>query len=60
MGVRTDIDDIRIKLVDLLQQYKGGKYDEAFLTARSFYLDSYEGIEIPIRPINPDFTLIWK
>jgi len=57
MGVRTDIDDIRIKLVDLLQQYKGGKYDEAFLAARSAYLDSYEGIEIPIRPINPDFTL---
>lgn len=57
MGVRTDIDDIRIKLVDLLQQYKGGEFDEAFLTARSAYLDSYEGIEIPIRPINPDFTL---
>ena len=57
MGVRTDIDDIRIKLVDLLQQYRGGEYDEAFLTARSAYLDSYEGIEIPIRPINPDFTL---
>ena len=57
IGVRTDIDDIRIKLVDLLQQYKGGEYDEAFLTARSAYLDSYEGIEIPIRPINPDFTL---
>lgn len=57
MGVRTDIDDIRIKLVDLLQQYKGGKYDGAFLTARSAYLDSYEGIEIPLRPINPDFTL---
>ncbi|HXV88778.1 MAG TPA: FTR1 family protein [Nitrososphaeraceae archaeon] len=57
MGVRTDIDDIRIKLVDLLQQYKGGKYDESFLTARSAYLDSYEGIEIPLRPINPDFTL---
>ena len=57
MGVRTDIDNIRIKLVDLLQQYKGGEYDKAFLTARSAYLDSYEGIEIPIRPINPDFTL---
>jgi high-affinity iron transporter len=57
MGVRIDIDDIRIKLVDLLQQYKGGKYDDAFLTARSAYLDSYEGIEIPLRPINPDFTL---
>lgn len=56
-GVRTDIDDIRIKIVDLLQQYKDGKYDEAFATSRSAYLDSYEGIEIPLRPIDPDFTL---
>jgi high-affinity iron transporter len=56
-GVRTDIDNIRIKLVDLLQQYKDGKYDMAFATSRSAYLDSYEGIEIPLRPINPDFTL---
>ena len=57
MGVRTDIDNIRIKLVDLLQQYKDGKSDKAFATSRSAYLDSYEGIEIPLRPINPDFTL---
>ena len=57
MGVRTDIDNIRIKLVDLLQQYKDGKYEKAFSTSRSAYLDSYEGIEIPLRPINPDFTL---
>lgn len=56
-GVRTDIDDIRIKIVDLLQQYKDGKYDEALATSRSAYLDSYEGIEIPLRPIDPDFTL---
>lgn len=56
-GVRTDIDNIRIKMVDLLQQYKDGKYDEAFTTSRSAYLDSYEGIEIPLRPIDPDFTL---
>ena len=56
-GVRTDVDNIRIKLVDLLQQYKDGNYDKAFATSRSAYLDSYEGIEIPLRPINPDFTL---
>jgi high-affinity iron transporter len=56
-GVRTDIDDIRMKIIDLLQQYKDGKYDEAFATSRSAYLDSYEGIEIPLRPIDPDFTL---
>ncbi|HKX20883.1 MAG TPA: FTR1 family protein [Nitrososphaeraceae archaeon] len=56
-GVRTDIDTIRTKLVDLLQQYKYGKFSEAFITSRSAYLDSYEGIEIPLRPINPDFTL---
>jgi high-affinity iron transporter len=57
MGVRTDIDNIRIKLVELLQQYKEAKYDDAFAISRSAYLDSYEGIEIPLRPINPDFTL---
>jgi high-affinity iron transporter len=57
IGVRTDIDNIRIKLVDLLQLYKEGNYDKAFATSRSAYLDSYEGIEIPLRPINPDFTL---
>ena len=56
-GVRTDIDDIRIKIVDLLQLYKDQKYDEALVTSRSAYLDSYEGIEIPLRPIDPDFTL---
>src|SRR5678815_120003 len=38
-------------------RYKDGKYDKAFATSRSAYLDSYEGIEIPLRPINPDFTL---
>ncbi|HJU78334.1 MAG TPA: FTR1 family protein [Nitrososphaeraceae archaeon] len=57
MGVRTDIDTIRIKLIDLLEQYKDGQYDEAFATSRSAYLDSYESIEIPLRPIDPDFTL---
>ena len=56
-GVRLDIDNIRIKLVELLQKYKEGKTDEAFVSARSAYLDSYEAIETPLRPINPDFTL---
>ncbi len=56
-GVRTDIDTIRSKLIDLLQQYRDGQFSEAFITSRSAYLDSYEGIEIPLRPINPDFTL---
>ena len=26
-------------------------------TSRSAYLDSYENVEIPLRPIDPDFTL---
>ena len=56
-GVRIDIDSIRIKLVELLQKYKEGKNDEAFMAARSAYLDSYERIEVPLRPINPDYTL---
>ena len=56
-GVRIDIDSIRIKLVELLQKYKEGENDEAFMAARSAYLDSYERIEVPLRPINPDYTL---
>ena len=57
MVLRTDIDTIRIKLIDLLEQYKDAQYNEAFATSRSAYLDSYESIEIPLRPIDPDFTL---
>ena len=37
--VRTDIDTIRTKLIDLLQQYKDGRFSEAFITSRSAYLD---------------------
>ena len=55
--VRNNIDQIRMKLDEMLLQYKKGIYNEALLTSRSAYLDSYENIEIPLRPINPDFTL---
>jgi high-affinity iron transporter len=55
--VRNNIDQIRMKLDEMLFQYKKGIYNEALLTSRSAYLDSYENIEIPLRPINPDFTL---
>jgi len=34
-----------------------GRIQEALTTARSAYLDSYERVEIPLRPIDPDFTL---
>ena len=56
-GVRDDIDRIRLNLQNVLNLYKDAKYDEALLVARSAYLDSYENIEIPLRPIDPDFTL---
>src|SRR5215218_10198939 len=55
--VRNDIDQIRLKLNDMLDIYKKGNSAEALTVARSAYLDSYENIEIPLRPINPDFTL---
>jgi high-affinity iron transporter len=55
--VRNDIDIIRVKLDQMLQLYKVGNYEGASLTSRSAYLDSYENVEIPLRPINPDFTL---
>ena len=56
-GVRNDIDQIRLKLQKVLDLYKENKNDEALLEARSAYLDSYENIELPLRPIDPDFTL---
>ncbi len=56
-GVRIDIDQIRLKLDEMLNFYKKGNSAEALTVARSAYLDSYENIEIPLRPINPDFTL---
>jgi high-affinity iron transporter len=56
-AVRGDIDQIRIKLDQSLEQYKDERIQEALTTARSAYLDSYEQVEIPLRPIDPDFTL---
>jgi high-affinity iron transporter len=56
-GVRNNIDHIRLKLDEMLNFYKKGNSAESLTVARSAYLDSYENIEIPLRPINPDFTL---
>ncbi len=56
-AVRNNIDKIRIKLDETLRLYKDGNAEGALLTSRSAYLDSYENVEIPLRPIDPDFTL---
>jgi high-affinity iron transporter len=56
-AVRSDIDTIRMQLDETLRLHKEGNYDGALLTSRAAYLDSYESIEIPLRPIDPDFTL---
>ena len=56
-AVRSDIDTIRMQLDDTLRLHKEGNYEGALLTSRSAYLDSYETVEIPLRPIDPDFTL---
>jgi high-affinity iron transporter len=56
-AVRGDIDQIRLKLDEMLRQYQQGDKEGALLTVRSAYLDSYERIELPLRPIDPDFTL---
>jgi len=55
--VRNDVDQIESKLDNMLSIYNKGSYDEAFSTSRSAYLDNYESVEVPLRPINPDFTL---
>lgn len=56
-GVRTEIDFIRDSLQDMMILYESGDYESAYATARTAYLDSYEYVEIPLRPIAPDFTL---
>jgi high-affinity iron transporter len=56
-AVRSDIDMIRVQLDDTLEQHKAGNYEGALLASRSAYLDSYEKVETPLRPIDPDFTL---
>jgi high-affinity iron transporter len=56
-SVRNSVDQIRFKLSDMLKLYQNQNYEGAHLTAQSAYLDSYETIEIPLRPIDPDFTL---
>jgi high-affinity iron transporter len=55
--VRDDIDTIRVKLDQVVDLYSQNDATKALDTARSAYLDSYENIEIPLRPIDPDFTL---
>lgn len=55
--VRNEIDVIREKLQSVLEFYEKGDYQSAYAASRSAYLDSYEFVEIPLRVINPDFTL---
>ncbi|MEW6605808.1 MAG: FTR1 family protein, partial [Thermoproteota archaeon] len=57
VAVRANIDQIRIKLDETLELYREDNPDDALITSRSAYLDSYERIELPLRPIDPDFTL---
>ena len=55
--VKNNIDIIRLKLNDVINLYKQNDHKQAFSKAQSAYLDSYENIEVPLRPINPDFVL---
>ena len=56
-GVRDEIDFIRATLRDMADVYEAGDASTALALARTAYLDSYEYVEIPLRSIDPDFTL---
>lgn len=56
-AVRDEIDFIRESLREMQVHYTNGDYESAYASARTAYLDSYEHVEIPLRPIDPDFTL---
>lgn len=55
--VMSQVDAIRLKLMEVLEAYRNNDYDLAYEKARSAYLDNYEFIEIPLAPIDPNFTL---
>ncbi|RMF29112.1 MAG: hypothetical protein D6752_06510, partial [Candidatus Nitrosothermus koennekii] len=55
--VMSQVDAIRLKLMEVLEAYKNNDYDLAYEKARSAYLDNYEFIEVPLAPIDPNFTL---
>ncbi|MBS3926482.1 MAG: FTR1 family protein [Nitrosarchaeum sp.] len=57
MIVKNKIDIIREQLEETLLHYEKGDVQSAHASARSAYLDSYEFVEIPLRAIDPDFTL---
>lgn len=56
-AVRGEIDFIRDSLGEMLAHYEAGDAKSAYAAARTAYLDSYEHVEVPLRPIAPDFTL---
>jgi high-affinity iron transporter len=56
-NVRDDVDSIRQSLDGVLRIYQSGSKDDAFLLAQAAYLENYERIEVPLRPIDPNFTL---
>lgn len=56
-AVRDEIDFIRDSLDEMLAHYEAGDAKSAYAAARTAYLDSYEHVEVPLRPIAPDFTL---
>ncbi|MCV0411585.1 FTR1 family protein [Nitrosarchaeum sp.] len=55
--VKNKIDIIREQLEETLLHYDQGDIQSAHASSRSAYLDSYEFVEIPLRAIDPDFTL---
>ena len=55
--VRSEIDFIRDTLREAVATYEAGDAVEAHALARTAYLDSYEYVEVPLRAIDPDFTL---
>lgn len=55
--VQKELDTVRTLLDEALSEYRAGRVDEAYTTARSAYLDHFENVEPFTRPLNPDLTL---
>ncbi|MBX6377535.1 MAG: FTR1 family protein [Clostridia bacterium] len=57
VDVREELAAMRVALARIGEDYRAGRYDQAYRAARSVYLDHFEYVEIPLRVVDPDFTL---
>ncbi len=57
VDVQKEVAAIRSLMQESTEAYRAGNREEAFRMARGAYLDHFELVEIPLRIVDPNFTL---